>query len=90
MTEENKIPMEDIIDQAKEGLDEQKNETKNEDTQHQDSGEEIQEGISDQTEEESTENTSATPILKAITTAEKIDRALPQVTGLDAEDQDSL
>ena len=88
MTEENKIPMEDIIDQAKEGLDEQKNETKNEDTQHQDSGEEIQEGISDQTEEESTENTSATPILKAITTAEKIDRALPQVTGLDAEDQD--
>ena len=88
MTEENKIPMEDIIDQAKEGLDEQKNETKNEDTQHQNSGEEIQTGTSDQTEEESTENTSATPILKAITTAEKIDRALPQVTGLDAEDQD--
>ncbi len=88
MTEENKIPMEDIIDQAKEGLDEQKNETKNEDTQHQDSGEEIQTGTSDQTEEASTENTSATPILKAITTAEKIDRALPQVTGLDAEDQD--
>jgi len=88
MTDENKIPMEDIIDQAKEGLDEQKNETKNEDTQHQDSGEEIQKESSEQVEETSIEDTSATPILKAITTAEKIDRALPQVTGLDAEDQD--
>jgi hypothetical protein len=88
MTDENKIPMEDIIDQAKEGLDEQKNETKNEDTQHQNSGEEIQKKSSEQVEETSIEDTSATPILKAITTAEKIDRALPQVTGLDAEDQD--
>jgi len=88
MTDENKIPMEDIIDQAKEGLDEQKNETKNEDTQHQNSGEEIQKESSEQVEETSIEDTSATPILKAITTAEKIDRALPQVTGLDAEDQD--
>jgi len=88
MTDENKIPMEDIIDQAKEGLDEQKNETKNEDTQQQDSGKEIQKESSEQVEETSIEDTSATPILKAITTAEKIDRALPQVTGLDAEDQD--
>jgi len=88
MTDENKIPMEDIIDQAKEGLDEQENDSKNEDTQHQNSGEEIQEGASEQVEETSTEDTSATPILRAITTAEKIDRALPQVTGLDAEDQD--
>jgi len=88
MTDENKIPMEDIISQAKEGLDEQENDSKNEDTQHQNSGEEIQEGASEQVEETSTEDTSATPILKAITTAEKIDRALPQVTGLDAEDQD--
>lgn len=88
MTNENKIPMEDIIDQAKEGLDEQKNETKNEDTQHQNSGEEIQKESSEQVEETSIENTDPTPIIKAITTAEKIDRALPQVTGLDAEDQD--
>ena len=88
MTNENKIPMEDIIDQAKEGLDEQKNETKNEDTQHQNSGEEIQKESSEQVEETSIENTDPTPIMKAITTAEKIDRALPQVTGLDAEDQD--
>lgn len=88
MTDENKIPMEDIIDQAKEGLDEQKNETKNEDTQHQNSGEEIQKESSEQVEETSIENTDPTPIMKAITTAEKIDRALPQVTGLDAEDQD--
>ena len=88
MTDENKIPMEDIIDQAKEGLDEQKNDTKNEDTQYQDSGEEIQTENSEQVEETSTENSNTTPILKAITTAEKIDRALPQVTGLDAEDQD--
>lgn len=88
MTDENKIPMEDIINQAKEGLDEQENDSKNEDTQHQNSGEEIQTENSEQVEETSTEDTSATPILKAITTAEKIDRALPQVTGLDAEDQD--
>jgi hypothetical protein len=88
MTEENKTSMEDMISQAKEGLDEQKNETKNEDTQHQNSGEEIQTENSEQVKETSTEDTSATPILKAITTAEKIDRALPQVTGLDAEDQD--
>lgn len=88
MTDENKIPMEDIINQAKEGLDEQKNETKNEDTQHQNSGEEIQKESSEQVEETSIENTDPTPIMKAITTAEKIDRALPQVTGLDAEDQD--
>ena len=88
MTEENKISMEEIISQAKEGLDEQKNETKNEDTQHQNSGEEIQKESSEQVEETSTENSDATPILRAISTAEKIDRALPQVTGLDAEDQD--
>jgi len=88
MTDENKIPMEDIISQAKEGLDEQENDSKNEDTQHQNSGEEIQEGASEQVEETSNEDTSATPILRAISTAEKIDRALPQVTGLDAEDQD--
>ena len=65
-----------------------KNETKNEDTQHQNSGEEIQKESSEQVEETSIENTDPTPIMKAITTAEKIDRALPQVTGLDAEDQD--
>ena len=88
MTDENKIPMEDIINQAKEGLDEQKNDTKNEDTQYQDSGEEIQTENSEQVEETSTENSNTTPILRAISTAEKIDRALPQVTGLDAEDQD--
>jgi oligoendopeptidase F len=88
MTDENKISMEEIIDQAKEGLDEPKNDTKEEDAQHQNSGEEIQKENSEQVEETSNEDTSATPILRAISTAEKIDRALPQVTGLDAEDQD--
>ena len=88
MTDENKIPMEDIIDQAKEGLDEQETITKTENQEHQNSSEEAQESSSEQNEEESVENTDPTPIMKAITTAEKIDRALPQVTGLDAEDQD--
>ena len=88
MTEENKIPMEDIIDQAKEGLDEQTNVGQTEDPEHQNSGEEVQKEDSEQTESESIKNTDATPILRAITTAEKIDRALPQVTGLDAEDKD--
>ena len=88
MTEENKIPMEDIINQAKEGLDEQENVGQTEDTKRQDSGEEVQKEDSEQTESESIQNTDTTPILRAITTAEKIDRALPQVTGLDAEDKD--
>ena len=88
MTDENKIPMEDIIDQAKEGLDEQETIGQTEDSKHQDSQEEIQEEDNEQTKENSIQNTDATPILKAITTAEKIDRALPQVTGLDAEDKD--
>ena len=88
MTEENKIPMEDIIDQAKEGLDEQENVGQTENTEHQNGGEEVQKEDSEQTESESIKNTDATPILRAITTAEKIDRALPQVTGLDAEDKD--
>jgi len=88
MTDENKIPMEDIIGQAKEGLDEQETIGQTEDTKHQDSQEDIQEKDDKQTQENSVQNTDATPILKAITTAEKIDRALPQVTGLDAEDKD--
>ena len=88
MTDENKIPMEDIIDQAKEGLDEQETIGQTEDSKHQDSQEEIQEEDNEQTKENSIQNTDATPILKAITTAEKIDRALPQLTGLDAEDKD--
>ena len=88
MTEENKVPMEDIIDQAKEGLDEQENVGQTENTEHQNSGEEVQKEDSEQTKSESIANTDTTPILKAITTAEKIDRALPQVTGLDAEDKD--
>ena len=88
MTDENKIPMEDIIDQAKEGLDEQETIGQTEDSKHQDSQEEIQEEDNEQTKENSIQNTDATPILKAITTAEKIDRALPQVTGLGAEDKD--
>ena len=88
MTEENKIPMEDMISQAKEGLDEQENVGQTEDPKHQNSGEEVQEENSEQTKSESITNTDTTPILRAITTAEKIDRALPQVTGLDAEDKD--
>ena len=88
MTDENKIPMEDIIDQAKEGLDEQETIGQTEDSKHQDSQEEIQEENNEQTQKNSVQNTDATPILKAITTAEKIDKALPQVTGLDAEDKD--
>ena len=88
MTEENKIPMEDIIDQAKEGLDEQENVGQTKDPEHQDSGEEVQKEISEQSKENSGKNTDTTPILRAISTAEKIDRALPQVTGLDSEDKD--
>mgnify|MGYP001364622296 FL=1 len=88
MTEENKIPMEDIIDQAKEGLDEQENVGQTKDSEHQDSGEEVQKEISEQSKENSGKNTDTTPILRAISTAEKIDRALPQVTGLDSEDKD--
>ena len=72
MTDENKIPMEDIIDQAKEGLDEQETIGQTEDSKHQDSQEEIQEEDNEQTKENSIQNTDATPILKAITTAEKI------------------
>ena len=88
MTEEKKISMEDIISQAKEGLDEQKNVGQTEDPKHEDSEEEVQEKNSEQTQEDSVKNTDTTPILRAISTAEKIDRALPQVTGLDAEDRD--
>jgi hypothetical protein len=85
---ENKIPMEDIIDQAKENSDEHETITKAENTQHQNSEEEIQKEPNKQDEEDSVKNTDPAPIMKAITTAEKIDRALPQVTGLDAEDKD--
>ena len=88
MTEEKKTSMEDMISQAKEGLDEQENVGQTEDPKHQDSKEEVQEENSEQTEKESGKNTDTTPILRAISTAEKIDRALPQVTGLDAEDRD--
>ena len=88
MTEENKIPMEDIIDQAKEGLDEQEIIGQTENSEHQNSSEEVQAETSEQVKSESNENTDTTPILRAISTAEKIDRALPQVTGLDAEDKD--
>ena len=88
MTEENKIPMEDIIDQAKEGLDEQEIIWQTENSEHQNSSEEVQAETSEQVKSESNENTDTTPILRAISTAEKIDRALPQVTGLDAEDKD--
>ena len=83
MTEEKKTSMEDMISQAKEGLDEQENVGQTEDPKHQDSKEEVQEENSEPTEKESGKNTDTTPILRAISTAEKIDRALPQVTGLD-------
>ena len=85
MTEEKKTSMEDMISQAKEGLDEQENVGQTEDPKHQDSKEEVQEENSEPTEKESVKNTDTTPILRAISTAEKIDRALPQVTGLDAD-----
>ena len=88
MTEEKKTSMEDMISQAKEGLDEQENVALKEDKMEENKQEEIQEEDNEQTKENSIQNTDATPILKAITTAEKIDRALPQVTGLDAEDRD--
>ena len=88
MTEEKKTSMEDMISQAKEGLDEQENVGQTEDPKHQDGNEEVQEENSEPTEKESVKNTDTTPILRAISTAEKIDRALPQVTGLDAEDRD--
>ena len=52
MTEENKVPMEDIIDQAKEGLDEQEIIGQTENSEHQNSSEEVQAETSEQVKSE--------------------------------------
>ena len=81
--------MEDVIQKAKEKYDEE-TVNKTEDNASETREEEIQTQVDKQSEEESGESseTNSQSIIKALTLAEKIDRALPQVTGLDAEDVD--
>ena len=81
--------MEEIIQKAKENHDEEAI-SKTEDDEIKVSEKEVQTQVDKQSEEESGESskTNTQSIIKALTLAEKIDRALPQVTGLDAEDVD--
>jgi len=81
--------MEEIIQKAKENHDEEAI-SKTEDDATETRKEEVQTQVDKQSEEESGESskTNTQSIIKALTLAEKIDRALPQVTGLDAEDID--
>jgi len=83
-------PMEEVIKKAKEKNDEQETVSKAEDSKTEERQEEIQQEVSEQSESESGESSESNPqsIIKALSTAEKIDRALPQVSGLDAEDVD--
>ena len=83
-------PMEEVIKKAKEKNDEQETVSKTEDSKTEERQEEIQQEVSEQSESESGESSESNPqsIIKALSTAEKIDRALPQVSGLDAEDVD--
>ena len=81
--------MKEIIQKAKENHDEEAI-SKTEDDEIKVSEKEVQTQVDKQSEEESGESskTNTQSIIKALTLAEKIDRALPQVTGLDAEDID--
>tara|TARA_B100001094_G_scaffold330863_1_gene397237 strand:- start:94 stop:714 length:621 start_codon:yes stop_codon:yes gene_type:complete len=83
-------PMEEVIKKAKEKNDEQETVSETEDSKTEERQEEIQQEVSEQSESESGESSESNPqsIIKALSTAEKIDRALPQVSGLDAEDVD--
>jgi len=81
--------MEEVIQKAKENHDEEAI-SKTEDDATETRQEEVQTQVDKQSEEESGKSSEADTqsIIKALTLAEKIDRALPQVTGLDAEDVD--
>ena len=81
--------MEEVIQKAKENHDEEAI-SKTEDDATETRKEEVQTQVDKQSEEESGKSSEADTqsIIKALTLAEKIDRALPQVTGLDAEDVD--
>ena len=83
-------PMEEVIEKAKEKANEQKTISEAEDKKIESGQEEVQQEVSEQSESESGESSKSNPqsIIKALSTAEKIDRALPQVTGLDSEDVD--
>ena len=81
--------MEEIVEKAKEKYDEEAI-SKTEENEVEKRQEEVQTQVDKQSEEESGESskTNSQSIIKALTLAEKIDKALPQVTGLDAEDID--
>jgi len=81
--------MEEIVEKAKEKYDEEAI-SKTEENEVEKRQEEVREETSEQSESESGESSKSNSqsIMKALSTAEKIDRALPQVTGLDAEDVD--
>tara|TARA_Y100000592_G_scaffold24799_1_gene38873 strand:+ start:3409 stop:4029 length:621 start_codon:yes stop_codon:yes gene_type:complete len=83
-------PMEEVIKKAKEKTNEQEAIGETEDSKNESGQEEIQQEASEQSESESRESSESNPqsIIKALSTAEKIDRALPQVTGLESEDVD--
>jgi oligoendopeptidase F len=82
-------PMEEVIEKAKEKANE-KTIGETEDPKNKTGQEEVQQEGSEQSESESGESSKSNSqsIIKALSTAEKIDRALPQVTGLDSEDAD--
>ena len=82
--------MEEVIKKAKEKTNEQEAIGETEDSKNESGQEEIQQEASEQSESESRESSESNPqsIIKALSTAEKIDRALPQVTGLESEDVD--
>ena len=81
--------MEEVIQKAKEKSNEEAI-SKAKENEVKKRQEEVQEEISEQSEIESGESSKSNSqsIIRALSTAEKIDRALPQVTGLDAEDVD--
>ena len=83
--------MEEIVEKAKEKYDEEAI-SKTEENEVEKRQEEVQTQVDKQSEEESGESskTNSQSIIKALTLAEKIDKALPQVTGLDAEDIDMV
>lgn len=82
-------PMEEVIEKAKEKANE-KTIGETEDPKNETGQEAVQQEGSEQSESESGESSKSNSqsIIKALSTAEKIDRALPQVTGLDSEDVD--
>ena len=82
-------PMEEVIRKAKEKADEETIE-KTENSKDQNGQEEVQQEVSEQSEEKSGESSegNSQSIIRALSTAEKIDRALPQVKDLETHDED--